>query len=109
MSAVLQANWRRGSRWAWGPRRDGRGQQGGAVVRALQADSQFKVRALSRNPGKHRELTDEVVEADLDRPETSKLRLKAHMRSFWSPMFGKRVPTSSSSNRSRKCCQGYRS
>jgi uncharacterized protein YbjT (DUF2867 family) len=46
------------------------GQQGGAVVRALQASSQFKVRALSRNPGKHRELADEVVKADLDRPET---------------------------------------
>src|ERR1700747_2122625 len=46
------------------------GQQGGAVVRALQASGQFKVRALSRNPGKHRELADEVVEADLNRPET---------------------------------------
>jgi uncharacterized protein YbjT (DUF2867 family) len=48
------------------------GQQGGAVVRALQASGQFKVRALSRNPGKHRELGDEVVEADLNRPETLK-------------------------------------
>ncbi len=48
------------------------GQQGGAVVRALQASGQFKVRALTRNPGKHRELADEVVEADLDRPETLK-------------------------------------
>src|SRR5207237_7499352 len=48
------------------------GQQGGGVVRALQASSQFKVRALSRNPGKHRELADEVVEADLNRPETLK-------------------------------------
>jgi uncharacterized protein YbjT (DUF2867 family) len=46
------------------------GQQGGAVVRALQAGGQFKVRALSRNPGKHRELADEVVRADLNRPET---------------------------------------
>src|SRR5258708_9639112 len=46
------------------------GQQGGGVVRALQASSQFKVRALSRNPGKPRELADEVVEADLNRPET---------------------------------------
>ena len=27
------------------------GQQGGAVVRALQAQGQFKVRALTRNPG----------------------------------------------------------
>jgi uncharacterized protein YbjT (DUF2867 family) len=46
------------------------GQQGGAVVRALRATNQFKVRALSRNPAKHRELADEVVEADLNRPET---------------------------------------
>jgi len=41
------------------------GQQGGGVVRALQASGQFKVRALSRDPGKHRELADAVVEADL--------------------------------------------
>jgi uncharacterized protein YbjT (DUF2867 family) len=46
------------------------GQQGGAVVRALQAGNQFKVRALTRNPAKHRELADEVIEADLNRPET---------------------------------------
>jgi len=48
------------------------GQQGGAVVRALQAQGQFKVRALTRHPDKHRGLADEVVEADLDRPETLK-------------------------------------
>src|SRR5258706_5387585 len=48
------------------------GQQGGGVVRALRATGQFKVRALSRNPGKHRELADEVVEADLNQPETLK-------------------------------------
>src|SRR5437870_6182024 len=46
------------------------GKQGGAVVHALQASGQFKVRALSRNPAKHRELAEEVVEADLDRLET---------------------------------------
>ena len=34
------------------------GQQGGAVLRALQASGQFKARALTRNPGKHRELAD---------------------------------------------------
>jgi uncharacterized protein YbjT (DUF2867 family) len=39
-------------------------------VRALQAGSQFKARALTRHPGKHRGLADEVAEADLDRPET---------------------------------------
>ena len=46
------------------------GQQGGAVLRALQAREGFKVRALTRNPEKHRELADEVVKADLNRPET---------------------------------------
>src|SRR5438128_10384482 len=46
------------------------GHQGGAVVRALQASGQFKVRALSRNPVKHRDIADEVVEADLNRPDT---------------------------------------
>jgi len=48
------------------------GQQGGAVVRALQASGQFKVRALTRNPAKHPKLADEVVLADLNRPETLK-------------------------------------
>jgi uncharacterized protein YbjT (DUF2867 family) len=46
------------------------GQQGGAAVRALRGGNQFKVRALTRNPAKHRELADEVVQADLNRPET---------------------------------------
>ncbi len=46
------------------------GQQGGGVVCALQAREGFKVRALTRNPDKHRDLADEVVEADLNRPET---------------------------------------
>src|SRR6267378_385788 len=39
------------------------GQQGGAVVRALQTYTQFKVRALTRNPAKHGELGDEVEQA----------------------------------------------
>jgi uncharacterized protein YbjT (DUF2867 family) len=46
------------------------GLQGGAVVRALQTSKQAKVRALTRNPAKHSELADEVVQADLNRPET---------------------------------------
>jgi uncharacterized protein YbjT (DUF2867 family) len=46
------------------------GRQGGAVVRALQANGQFKVRALTRDPAKHPQLADEVVQADLSRPET---------------------------------------
>lgn len=48
------------------------GQQGGAVVRALKASGQFRVRALTRNPAKHPQLADEVVAADLSRPETLK-------------------------------------
>src|SRR4029077_14936490 len=41
-------------------------------LRALKGSGQFKVRALTRSPDKHRELAEEVVEADLDRPETLK-------------------------------------
>src|ERR1700751_5278506 len=64
------------------------GQQGGAVVRALQAQGQFKVRALTRNPGKRRGLADEVVEPDLNRPETLKAAFEgAHgvflVTNFW--------------------------
>ena len=46
------------------------GQQGGAVVRALRASGQFKVRALTRNPANHPKMADEVIAADLNRPET---------------------------------------
>ncbi len=46
------------------------GQQGGGVVHALHIGGEFRVRALSRNPDKYQELADEVVKADLDRPET---------------------------------------
>jgi uncharacterized protein YbjT (DUF2867 family) len=48
------------------------GLQGGAVMRALQSSGQFKVRALTRNPAKHSSSADEVVLADLNRPETLK-------------------------------------
>jgi uncharacterized protein YbjT (DUF2867 family) len=34
------------------------GQQGGGVVRALQASGEFKVRALTRDPDKHRQLSE---------------------------------------------------
>src|SRR3954447_14226672 len=66
------------------------GQQGGGVVRALQARGEFKVRALTRNPDKHRELAEEVVEADLERPETLKAAFEgAHgvflVTNFWAP------------------------
>src|ERR1700704_1584881 len=64
------------------------GHQGGGVVRALQASGQFKVRALTRNTDKHRELAEEVVEADLDKPETLKAAFEgAHgvflVTNFW--------------------------
>ena len=64
------------------------GQQGGGVVRALRAGSQFKVRALTRNPDKHRVLADEVVKANLNHPETLKAAFEgAHgvflVTDFW--------------------------
>jgi len=64
------------------------GKQGGAVVRALQASDRFKVRALTRNPGAHRDLAEQVVAADLDRPETLKAAFEgAHgvflVTNFW--------------------------
>jgi uncharacterized protein YbjT (DUF2867 family) len=66
------------------------GQQGGGVVRALQVQGQFKVRALTRHAGKHRGLADEVVEVDLDRPETLTGAFQgAHgvflVTNFWEP------------------------
>ena len=69
------------------------GQQGGGVVRALQASGQFKVRALSRNPGKHRQLAEEVVQADLDRPETLNAAFAGAdgvflVTNFWEPGTG---------------------
>jgi uncharacterized protein YbjT (DUF2867 family) len=65
------------------------GQQGGGVVRALQARGRFRVRALSRNPDRHRHLADEVAQADLDQPETLTAALHgAHgvfaVTNFWS-------------------------
>ena len=66
------------------------GLQGGGVVRALRANGRFKVRAVTRNPDKHRDLADEVVAGDLDRPETLKAALAgAHgvflVTNFWQP------------------------
>ncbi|PJG51717.1 NmrA/HSCARG family protein [Bradyrhizobium forestalis] len=45
------------------------GNQGAGVVRALKARGRFKVRALSRAPGQYKGAADEVVAADLERPE----------------------------------------
>lgn len=53
------------------------GQQGGSVLRALQASGQFKRRALTRDPDKRRNLAEEVVAADLNRPETLEAAFKA--------------------------------
>jgi uncharacterized protein YbjT (DUF2867 family) len=64
------------------------GQQGGGVVRALQAREQFKVRALTRDPNKHRELAEEVVEADLNRPETLKSAFEGAYGVFLVTNFG---------------------
>jgi len=71
------------------------GQQGGGVVRALQASSEFKVRALARDPDKHRQLAEEVVKGIWTTRITPKLHSKAHLASFWSPTFGKQVLESS--------------
>ncbi|MDA8457238.1 NmrA/HSCARG family protein [Acidovorax sp. GBBC 3334] len=46
------------------------GNQGAGVVHALKATGLFKVRALTRDPGRYAGAADEVVAADLDRPET---------------------------------------
>src|SRR5260370_21060223 len=51
-------------------------QQGGAVLRALQASGEFKLRALTRDPNKHRNIAEEVVAADLTRPETLEAAFK---------------------------------
>ncbi len=48
------------------------GNQGGGVVRAVQARGEFRVRALARHRGDDRGMADEVVEADFNRPETLK-------------------------------------
>lgn len=46
------------------------GNQGGSVLRALQATGKFRTRALTRNPEHHEGIADEVVVADMDSPET---------------------------------------
>jgi len=46
------------------------GAQGGGVVEALKRQGLFKVRAITRNPESAKGLADEVVAADLTRPES---------------------------------------
>lgn len=57
------------------------GQQGSAVVRALAADSEWRIRTISRNPGSEaaRRLTErgiEVVAADMDNPASLQAAFK---------------------------------
>ena len=64
------------------------GHQGAGVVRALKAGGRFRVRALTRDPGKYHGIADEVAAADLDRPETLAKALEgAHgvflVTNFW--------------------------
>ncbi len=73
--------------------------------------TKFKVRALSRNPGKHRELADEVVKADLNRPETLEAAfegVKEHTEFFSSPIFGKKERRDQAGNRGGTRRQGCR-
>ena len=46
------------------------GHQGKGVVQALKTASNFRVRALSRNPQTYTGEADEVLYADLEKPET---------------------------------------
>lgn len=64
------------------------GQQGSGVVRALKADGRFKVRALTRDPEKYQGPADDVVLANLERPDTLSAALaNAHgvflVTNFW--------------------------
>ena len=66
------------------------GSQGGSVARALRDGGRFRVRALTRHPDQHAGIADEVVEADLNRPESLPAALDgAHgvfaMTNFWEP------------------------
>jgi len=84
------------------------GQQGGAVVRALQAQGQFKVRALTRHPGKHPGLADGVVEADVDRPETLRAAIVGPWRFPGHQFLGTRHRRTQTGNRRGTRGQGCR-
>ena len=77
------------------------GQQGGSVVRALQAGGQFKVRAslaiqasITTSP---RKSSRQIWTAR----KPLNQHLKGPTASLWSPTFGKKVPTSLSRHRRR--------
>lgn len=66
------------------------GQQGSGVIRALKANGRFRVRALTRDPGKYDGPADEVAAADLNRPETLAAALEGAygvfaVTNFWEP------------------------
>ncbi|HIB5911791.1 TPA: NmrA/HSCARG family protein [Klebsiella pneumoniae] len=66
------------------------GHQGKGVVQALKAARQFRVRALSRTPQSYTGDADEVLYADLEKPETLHGALKgAHgvflVTDYWQP------------------------
>jgi len=67
------------------------GQQGGGVVRALQQQGRFKVRAITRSAARAQHLgADEVAEANLNTPSTLAAALQgAHgvfaVTNFWEP------------------------
>jgi uncharacterized protein YbjT (DUF2867 family) len=66
------------------------GSQGGSVARALVDRGVFRVRALTRNPDKYRGPADEVVEADLNSPETLEAAFAGAygvfaVSNFWEP------------------------
>ena len=66
------------------------GAQGGAVVRALVDRGTYRVRALTRNPDRYAGDADEVVEADLSRPETLAAAFEGAygafvVTAFWEP------------------------
>lgn len=66
------------------------GAQGGAVVRTLKERGKFKVRALTRNPQKYQGPADEVVQADINKPETLRKAFEGAygvfaVTNFWEP------------------------
>jgi uncharacterized protein YbjT (DUF2867 family) len=66
------------------------GQQCAGVVSALQDGGRFRVRALARDPARYRGQADEILAADLNRPETLMPAFKGAygvfaVTNFWEP------------------------
>lgn len=66
------------------------GLQGGSVVKALKENEEFHVRALSRTPKNYKGTADEVIEADLNNPESLRKALAGvygifAVTNFWEP------------------------